>query len=288
MLIVRNGTGYDSRYTLINIATGERITPEHAGPEFIYHFSDGLARMHLFDNTVTFIDKTGKTVLSKLASEKIGCNFAGGFTFIGKPGADSSVYALMNKSGKLLTDYVYLNLEGGSWDNGQLFNFDQQAFIDNITGTGKRTDAGKRFVILSRFEISQSKLNAALNGKEIQFPAFNIDGNNYVKLRDLASALSDTAAQFDVYWDGASIQLYNGRAYTPSGTELTTAIPNAVSGVPASIRIIVDDSDVTLTAWNFGGNNYFKLRDIAEVFNFDVNWRDNKIWIEPNNPYTED
>jgi hypothetical protein len=44
-----------------------------------------------------------------------------------------------------------------------------------------------------------------------------------------------------------------------------------------------------LTAYTIGGNNYIKLRDIAKLFDFDVDWRDGKAWIEPDvSPYTED
>ena len=32
-----------------------------------------------------------------------------------------------------------------------------------------------------------------------------------------------------------------------------------------------------------------ELRDIAKIFDFDVDWRDNKAWIEPDvSPYTDD
>ena len=38
-----------------------------------------------------------------------------------------------------------------------------------------------------------------INGKEVQFTAYNIDGYNYFKLRDIGKALN-----FGVLWDGAN------------------------------------------------------------------------------------
>jgi hypothetical protein len=43
-----------------------------------------------------------------------------------------------------------------------------------------------------------------VNGQSVAFNAYNIDGNNYFKLRDLAYALNGTEKQFEVGWDGAA------------------------------------------------------------------------------------
>ena len=43
-----------------------------------------------------------------------------------------------------------------------------------------------------------------VNGKNVAFDAYNIEGSNYFKLRDLAFTLSGTEKQFDVGWDGAN------------------------------------------------------------------------------------
>jgi hypothetical protein len=51
-----------------------------------------------------------------------------------------------------------------------------------------------------------------LNGKEVAFTAYNIDGNNYFKLRDIGAAFD-----FGVDWDGAknTIVIDTGNSYTP-------------------------------------------------------------------------
>lgn len=114
-----------------------------------------------------------------------------------------------------------------------------------------------------------------VNGKEISFEAYNINGSNYFKLRDLATVVSGTAKQFEVTWDGEknAINLITGKAYTPVGGELAvSANPETQKASPTASRIYVDGQQVQFTAYTIGGNNYFKLRDIAKVINFGVTW----------------
>jgi hypothetical protein len=50
--------------------------------------------------------------------------------------------------------------------------------------------------------------NVLVNGIAVKFEAYNIGGNNYFKLRDLAMALSGTGKQFDVSWDAAENAIF--------------------------------------------------------------------------------
>ena len=61
-----------------------------------------------------------------------------------------------------------------------------------------------------------------INGKEIAFDAYNINDNNYFKLRDIAFVLSGTAKQFNVDWDDEAnaISLTSGASYNAVGGEM--------------------------------------------------------------------
>jgi len=114
-----------------------------------------------------------------------------------------------------------------------------------------------------------------VNGSVVAFEAYNINDNNYFKLRDLAKALSGTEKQFEVGWDEAinAISLTSGKVYSPVGGELTSSgntdtQPAALS----SSSVYLDGSKISLTAYNIGGYNYFKLRDVAGAINFGVGW----------------
>lgn len=114
-----------------------------------------------------------------------------------------------------------------------------------------------------------------IDGGEAIFDAYNINGNNYFKLRDIAYKLSGTDAQFEVDWDGVknALSLFSGKPYTPVGGEMTINEDTAVQTVKLSgSKVILDGKEVKLTAYLINGNNYFKLRDIAEAFDFFVGW----------------
>jgi hypothetical protein len=128
--------------------------------------------------------------------------------------------------------------------------------------------------------------------KNFDFTAYNIGGNNYFKLRDLAFALSGTEKQFEVGWDGAAnaITLTSGAAYTPAGGEMAGEGVGNKSAATTSAKIYLDGALVSLTAYNIDNNNYFKLRDVGQALNFDVSWDDTKnaIFIDATKGYTPD
>lgn len=111
--------------------------------------------------------------------------------------------------------------------------------------------------------------------KAMEFDSYNIDGNNYFKLRDIAYVLNGTGSQFSVAFDGQSdsISLTRGAAYTPAGSEMQPGTGMAsVKAVPSNQKVIVEGKTAGMEAYNIGGSNYFKLRDLAERLNFSVNW----------------
>jgi hypothetical protein len=135
------------------------------------------------------------------------------------------------------------------------------------------------FVILGGGENTQAvqarptSSTVMVNGKKVAFDAYNINGSNYFKLRDLAYALSGTQKQFEVGWDSAdnAITLTSKKPYTAVGGEMEGGA-GAKEALPTTSRIYKDGKEARFDAYNIGGNNYFKLRDIGEAFDFGVDW----------------
>jgi hypothetical protein len=131
-----------------------------------------------------------------------------------------------------------------------------------------------------------------VNGEQTAFDAYLIEGSNYFKLRDLAHALNGSEKQFEVSWDAAhnAISLTSGAAYTSVGGEMAVGVGRqnvqVISAMPA---IYLDGEQISLTAYNIGGNNFFKLRDIMELFDVYVGWDNaaNTIIIDTTKNYTE-
>ena len=125
-------------------------------------------------------------------------------------------------------------------------------------------------------QVSASSTTAAVyvNGEYFDFEAYNIDGYNYFKLRDIAFAISGTDKNFEVVWDGNtnSIRLISNTAYTPVGGEMEKKTPSSLSVSQTSATIYCEGKLLDLYAYNINGNNYFKLRDILGVFDIHVSW----------------
>jgi hypothetical protein len=114
-----------------------------------------------------------------------------------------------------------------------------------------------------------------VDGETVSCLAYNIGGSNYFKLRDIAQALNGTDKEFEVGYDSTSnaITLNAGSAYTAVGGELTaSSSTDSVSATISTVKVTLDDSAVSLTAYNIGGSNYFKLRELAGALDFGVSY----------------
>lgn len=142
-----------------------------------------------------------------------------------------------------------------------------------------------------------------INGVLTEFEAYNINGNNYFKLRDVALKLRGTEKQFEVVWnpsytetiDGQSIRsavdMTSNKAYTTIGGEMKLGDGLAKTANLTTSPILKDGAKVTnLTGYNINGNNFFKLRDLGILFDFDVTWDTTRkaVVVDTSKSYTED
>ncbi|MEL7623183.1 MAG: leucine-rich repeat protein [Clostridiales bacterium] len=144
-----------------------------------------------------------------------------------------------------------------------------------------------------------------VNGKAVNFDAYNINSNNYFKLRDVAHVVSGSAKQFNVTWNTetgiisldpnikstvGAIELISNTPYVSAGGELAAGDGKTKPCTLNTSRIMKDGRDIKLAAYTINGNNYFKLRDLGETFNFNVGWdsANNAITIDTMKGYTVD
>ena len=139
------------------------------------------------------------------------------------------------------------------------------------------------------FAANPTASTVLVNGGSVAFDAYNIEGNNYFKLRDLAYVLNGTAKQFSIWYDESlrMIFLDKGYAYTPVGGEMTSKGSGSKAATPTTARVFLNGREISLTAYNIDGNNYFKLRDIGQAFDFGVTWdgANNTIVIDTSKGY---
>ncbi|SHI15821.1 ABC-type sugar transport system, substrate-binding protein, contains N-terminal xre family HTH domain [Sporobacter termitidis DSM 10068] len=133
---------------------------------------------------------------------------------------------------------------------------------------------GAAYAAESPKTVSPTNSAVFINGTSVSFQAYTVDGYNYFKLRDIAKALTGTGKQFDVGYDGANnaITLTPGKAYTPVGGELSAGVPGNQPAAASTSKIYLNGNQISLTAYQIGGYNYFKLRDIGAAINFGVTY----------------
>ena len=125
-------------------------------------------------------------------------------------------------------------------------------------------------------EVRLTTQNLSIDGElQDKLEIYNINGENYFKIRDLAALLTGTGAQFNVDYDAATrtIKVTTGEAYEPLSTDLAKEYTNkAASCVKSNKTIEVNGEAIEITSYAFGGHNFFRLRSLGEALGFGVDW----------------
>ncbi len=117
----------------------------------------------------------------------------------------------------------------------------------------------------------------SVDGENINFEAYNIDGYNYFKLRDVAAALKDGDSAFNVLWDESkfAINIVTDSMYSPIGNELQIGSKTNKIATQSTAKLFVNGENKYIEAYNIDGNTYYKLRDLADIIGFNVIWNEN-------------
>ncbi|MDO4845545.1 MAG: hypothetical protein Q3977_02930 [Oscillospiraceae bacterium] len=132
-------------------------------------------------------------------------------------------------------------------------------------------------VFCSAEKVVLSKQKLSVDGKAVKCEVYNIDGSNYFKLRDLAQLLDGTAAQFSITWDEKlqTITIQSAKPYEPVGGELEIGSDKSATAKRSGQSILINGKTAdNLTAYNIGGNNFFRLGQLAGWLYFNVDYNE--------------
>jgi len=235
-----------------------------------------------------------------------------GATFVGEPTGGSvdhfgqvSTFTLPNSGMKVQYSNKFINLaqlyEAAKPYGVESFPPDIEAvqtFEDYIAGI----DTPVQYIlthdpVAPRTEQTANVSNARIvvNGKPVSASAYNIEGSNYFKLRDLAVAVDGTEASFNVEWDSGSntVKLSSGK-YVPDGSELAALPEGAQTAYRAKADMYISLEDGTLMpfvgrAYEIAGSHYVKLRDVCVHMGVSVGWdgQTRTIAIDTTKPYLD-
>lgn len=127
----------------------------------------------------------------------------------------------------------------------------------------------------THINVKEATANVSVNGNIVDLAGVMVSENNYYKIRDVAMVLSTGVNRFNVSWDEdkSAISITTGRKYVPVGGELSGTDELSSAEVNFNeVRLIVNGNEQVLDAYNINGNNYFKIRDLADIVGFDVGW----------------
>ena len=125
-----------------------------------------------------------------------------------------------------------------------------------------------------------------VNNQLADVAAYNIAGNNYFKLRDIAKLVG-----FGVAYDPQvnSVALASNQPYQDdgSGGGAKATVQATDNAQPSPQTIYVDGAQQSPTVYNINGNNYFKLRDLGEMIDFGVTFTaaTSRVDINTEQPY---
>ncbi|USF28835.1 phosphatidylinositol-specific phospholipase C/glycerophosphodiester phosphodiesterase family protein [Clostridium sp. MD294] len=106
-----------------------------------------------------------------------------------------------------------------------------------------------------------------VNQKEMAVNFNTIMGKDYIRLRDFASVVSDTEAQFEIKYDSKTntVNIIKGGVYTSIGNEMLLDNSEKYITKKSNYRIAVDGTAVEAQCYTIDGDLYFDIEQLAQI-----------------------
>ena len=129
-----------------------------------------------------------------------------------------------------------------------------------------------------------SSQSIVLDGKDTGVKGYNIEDNNYFKLRDVAALLDGKDAEFNVSYDEdrCAVMINSKSDYKKSKDDLIPLKDSNSEIKLSNHNVFVNGVRHSFTVYTIDGYNYFKLRELGQTigFNVDFDEENNNITID--------
>lgn len=128
-----------------------------------------------------------------------------------------------------------------------------------------------------------------IDGTSMDIPVYIVDDYSYFKLRDIAAAFHGTQKQFYPKWveEDMAIHLETDTPYDKPISENTSQ--KDTTATSSSAKLYLDGKKQNVSAYTIQDYTYYKLRDVAELLDFQITWseKDATISIKSDVSYTK-
>lgn len=113
-----------------------------------------------------------------------------------------------------------------------------------------------------------------LDGEEVMVGAYDVEGYNYLKLRDVAAILNGKKCQFDVGYDKPTklISIELAKAYEKLEGDLAEIKDEKAKAIIRVIKILVNGEEKEVKTALINENNYMQLRDLGSLVGLGVGY----------------
>lgn len=302
-----NGAGEEIKATVVYLYEGGMMQALYDNTEFIYDAKGAFSQFSLTDerrfgrtdNIFSAADGTAVKIadygITPYPSEKTDNGWSKGLTWKFNFADGRMSYA---KDWYVAVDY-----------NGERYYY--MIYVKEKPNLSKQYLAGisltKVYEEPKAVPVTPSNMKVIIDGREVMFDIYLIDGNNYFKLRDVAMALKGSYCPFNVkyheklmfdmpimyshltYTGYGVIEVITDEEYEPVGGELAISDKRHNQAKTTVKPTLFDGKNNDCRAYMIGGNTYFKLRDIAKYIDFGVSYdeKTRTIFIETDKFYEE-
>lgn len=113
-----------------------------------------------------------------------------------------------------------------------------------------------------------------LDGEEVMVGAYDVEGYNYLKLRDIAAILNGKKCQFSVGYDEPTklISVELAKAYEKVEGDLAEIKDEKAKAIIRVIKILVNGEEKEVKTALINENNYMQLRDLGSLVGLNVGY----------------
>lgn len=240
----------------------------------------------LRNSTITSINVPGN-VIGECLTDITVYEKEGRYIFVGREVPRYSAVIQLYKleyDGESLTASKINKRDVSSYSNVPYNDIHGNSFLTNgYPNRGRIEQFINSYDAVNTLTAATSSARVTVNGNSVDVSGYTVNYSNYYKIRDIAMVMRSTAGKFDVGYNSSigAITVTTGAKYQIIGGELESSSINSTMDIQENTApVYVDGQQRDVTCYNINGYTYFKIRDIADMAGFSINWNEETQTVE--------